>query len=486
MTKTRFVDIDPHVDKANEECGVFGIFNNDNLDSVAITHDALYGLQHRGQISAGITVNNGGNFSTIKELGMVSEVFPEKVLKKLQSGKITVGHVRYTSSLSLDRAANQPLVLRYKEGSIAISSNGSITNFPEIRKELERGGAIFQSNSNAELMAYVIATERCSTDNLEDAVLNSMKKLDGAYSTVICAPSRLIAFRDIYGFRPLCIGKLQNSYVFSSESCVFDSIGAEFVRDVKPGEMVVVNDEGVKSYMLESEPVKTSLCLFEYVYLARPDSVIDGVSVHTARIRAGELLYKEYPIEADMVCGVPDSGIIAAEGYAKASNIPYGMGFMKNKFIGRKVGTGMDKKKRLMQTKLTALKSNVEGKRIIVIDDSIVRGETSKHIVKLLKDAGAKEVHMLVSSPPFVFPCYFGIEISDEKNLIANKMTKEQIREEIGADSLGYLSVESVREIAKDANIDLCDGCFTKNFSAKVPTTFFVDKYANKISNKYK
>ena len=486
MTKTKFVDIDPHTDKLNEECGVFGIFNNDDLDTVAITHDALYGLQHRGQISAGITVNNGGNFSTIKELGMVSEVFPDKVLKKLSSGKITVGHVRYTSSQSLDRAANQPLVLRYKEGSIAISSNGSITNFPEIRKDLERGGAIFQSNSNAELMAYVIATERCSTDNLEDAVLNSMKKLEGAYSTVICAPKRLIAFRDVYGFRPLCIGKLQNSYVFSSESCVFDSIGADFVRDVKPGEMVVVTDDGIQSYMVDSEPVKTSLCLFEYVYLARPDSIIDGVSVHTARIRAGELLFKEYPIDADMVCGVPDSGIIAAEGYAKASNIPYGMGFMKNKFIGRKVGTGMDKKKRLMQTKLTALKSNVEGKRIIVIDDSIVRGETSKHIVKLLRDAGAKEVHMLVSSPPFVFPCYFGIEICDEENLIANKMDKEQIREAIGADSLGYLSVESVRQIAKDADIDLCDGCFTRNFSAKVPTTFFVDKYANKLSEKYK
>ena len=481
---TKYVNIDERLYKANDECGVFGIYNNDDLDTIAITHDALYGLQHRGQISAGITVNKDGNFSTIKELGMVSEVFTDKVLQKLQSGKITVGHVRYTLSQSLDRAANQPLVLRYKEGSIAISSNGSITNFPEIRKDLERGGAIFQSNSNAELMAYVIATERCSTDDLEQAVLNAMKKLEGAYSTVICAPTRLIAFRDKFGFRPLCMGKLKNSYVFSSESCVFDSIGAEFVRDVKPGEMLVVDEDGLHSYMMETEPVKTSLCLFEYVYLARPDSVIDGVSVHSARLKAGELLFKEYPIEADMVCGVPDSGIIAAEGYAKASNIPYGMGFMKNKFIGRKVGTGMDKKKRLMQTKLTALKSNVEGKRIIVIDDSIIRGETSQHIVNLLRDAGAKEVHMLVSSPPFVFPCYFGIDINDKENLIANRMTKEQICAEIGADSLGYLSVESVREIAKDADIDLCDGCFTKNFSAKVPTTFFVDKYANKISKK--
>lgn len=481
---TKHVNIDPQLDKANDECGVFGIYNNDCLDTVSITHDALYGLQHRGQISAGITVNNNGNFSTLKELGMVSEVFTDKTLKKLKSGKITVGHVRYTSNQSLDRAANQPLVLRYKEGSIAISFNGAITNFPEIRKGLERGGAIFQSNSNAELMAYVIATERCSTDDLEQAVLNSMKKLDGAYSTVICAPSRLIAFRDKFGFRPLCMGKLKNSYVFSSESCVFDSIGAEFVRDIKPGEMVVITEEGLTSYMLDCEPVKTSLCLFEYVYLARPDSVIDGVSVHSARIRAGELLYKEYPIDADMVCGVPDSGIIAAEGYAKASGIPYGMGFMKNKFIGRKVGTGMDKKKRLMQTKLTALKSNVAGKRIIVIDDSIIRGETSKHIVNLLKEAGAKEVHMLVSSPPFIFPCYFGIDINDKESLIANKLSKDKIEEEIGADSLGYLSVESVRKIAEDADIDLCDGCFTKNFSAEVPTTFFVDKYASKISKK--
>ncbi len=479
---TKFAEIDSRLDKANDECGVFGIYNNDNLDTVAITHDALYSLQHRGQISAGITVNTDRNFSTVKELGMVSEVFTPKVLEKLKSGKITVGHVRFTANQSLDRAANQPLVLRYKEGSIAISSNGSITNFPSIRKELERGGAIFQSNSNAELMAYVIATERCRTDNLEDAVLNSMKKLEGAYSTVICGPSRLMAFRDKHGFRPLCMGKLKNSYVFSSESCVFDSIGAKFIRDVKPGEMVVVDDDGFHTYQLEAEPVKTSLCIFEYVYLARPDSVIDGVSVHSARIKAGELLYKEYPIEADMVCGVPDSGIIAAEGYAKASKIPYGMGFMKNKFIGRIVGTGMDKKNRLMKTKLTALKSNVEGKRIIVIDDSIIRGETSKHIVNLLREAGAKEVHMLVSSPPFVFPCYFGIDIYDKENLIANKMTKEQIREEIGADTLGYLSVESLRKIAKDADIDLCDGCFTKEFSAKVPTTFFVDKYAYKIN----
>ena len=477
-----YAEINPALDKAMDECGVFGIYkNNDDLDVVAITRDALYSLQHRGHVSAGITVNDNQKFSTIKELGMVSEVFADKTLQKLPDGKIAVGHVRYTLNPALDRAANQPLVIRYKEGSIAISSNGSITNFPEIRKELERGGSIFQSNSNAELMAYVIATERISTDNLEDAVLRAMKRLKGAYSTVICAPTRLVGFRDIYGFRPLCIGKLRDSYIITSESCVIDTLGGELVRDVKPGEMIVIDDEGFHSYMLDEKAEKTSLCVFEYVYVARPDSNIDGVSVYTARLKAGELLYKEYPIEADMVCGVPDSGIIAAEGYARASGIPYGMGFMKNKFLGRNAGTGMDKKKRLLHTKLTALKANVAGKRIIVIDDSIVRGQTSQHIVNLLRNAGAKEIHMLISSPPFVFPCYFGIDISDSESLIANRMSIEEIRREIGADTLGYLSVESLRETASGANIDLCDGCFTKQFSAEVPTTFFVDKYANKI-----
>lgn len=479
---TNYVKITPGLDKVMDECGVFGIYkNNEDINLVSVTHDALYSLQHRGHVSAGITVNDNRRFTTVKELGMVSEVFNEKTLAKLPNGRIAVGHVRYTMNAALDRAANQPLVLRYKEGSLAIASNGSITNFPEIRAELERGGSIFQSNSNAELMAYVIATERIKTDNLEDAVLLAMKRLKGAYSTVICAPSRLIGFRDIHGFRPLCIGKLRDSYILTSESCVIDTLGGELIRDVRPGEMVVVDEEGFHSYMLDEKAKKTSLCVFEYVYVARPDSVIDGVSVYSARLKAGELLYKEYPIEADMVCGVPDSGVIAAEGYARASGIPYGMGFMKNKFLGRNAGTGMDKKKRLLHTKLTALKSNVEGKRIVVIDDSIVRGQTSQHIVNLLRSAGAKEIHMLISSPPFVCPCYFGIDISDKENLIANKMSIEEIRSTIGADSLGYLSVESLRETASGVDIDLCDGCFTEQFSAEVPTTFFVDKYAEKI-----
>ena len=411
---TQYREFYPDHDKPMDECGVFGIYrNNDDLNVVTVTHDALYSLQHRGHVSAGIPVNDNRQFTTVKELGMVSEAFHDKTLAKLPNGKIAVGHVRYTMNAALDRAANQPLVLRYKEGSIAIASNGSITNFPAIRRELERGGSIFQSNSNAELMAYVIATERIHTENLEDAVLSAMKRLKGASSTVICAPSRLLGFRDKFGFRPLCIGKLGDSYILTSESCVIDTLGGELIRDVQPGEMVVVDEDGFHSYMPAEKAEKTSLCVFEYVYVARPDSTIDGVSVYNARRRAGELLFKEYPIEADMVCGVPDSGIIAAEGYARASGIPYGMGFMKNKFLGRNAGTGMDKKKRLLHTKLTALKSNVAGKRIVVIDDSIVRGQTSQHIVNLLRAAGAKEIHMLISSPPFVNPCHFGIDMGE-------------------------------------------------------------------------
>ncbi len=481
---TKFVTMDTSRDKFHDECGVFGFYNNDDFDIAAITHDALYGLQHRGQISAGMTVNDGGSFTTVKELGMISEVFTPQVMKKIPNGRASIGHVRYTASQSLDRAANQPLVLRYMKGSLAIASNGVISNFAEIRKELERGGSIFQSNSNAELMAYVIATNRCVTDSIEQAVLKSMNEMKGSYSTVICAPESLIAFRDIHGFRPLCLGKLKNSYIIASESCAIDTVGGEFVRDIEPGEMIVINDEGIKRYHQNNKSDVTSLCIFEFVYIARPDSEIDGVSVFTARLKAGELLYKEYPLDADMVCGVPDSGLIAAEGYSKASGLPLGMGFMKNKFITKNVGTGMEKKKRLMQTKLRALKSNVSGKRIIVIDDSIVRGMTSKHIVKLLRDAGAKEVHVLISSPPFIDECYFGTDIHDRSTLIANNMTVEEIREEICADSLGYLSIESLHKSVEGTSVSLCDGCFTSKYKAEVPTTFFVDKYANKIRNK--
>lgn len=476
------VIIDSNLDKINDECGVFGIYkNNEELDGISITQDALYGLQHRGQESAGIAINNDGEFATVKDLGMVAGVLNEKTLSGLKDGKIVIGHVRYTPFNYLDRAGTQPLVMRYIKGSLAISHNGAITNLAKIRNELEQGGAIFQSYSNAELIAYVIASERLRATSIEDAVEKTMRKLEGAYSLVISSPSKLIGVRDPHGFRPLCVGKLMDSYIFASESCVLDSLGADFIRDVEPGEIVVADENGFHSIKTGIE-AKTSFCMFEYVYIARPDSVIDGVSVHNARQKAGRILYKEHPIEADMVCGIPDSGLDAAIGFSMESGIPYGIGFVKNKYIGRQIsGRQADKKQRLLNTKLTALKANVKDKRIVIIDDSIVRGATSAHIVKLLRDAGAKEVHMRISSPPFRHACYFGTDIKSKEELIANKMTVEQICKSIDADSLGYLSIEGLHEIAKESSVGICDGCFTGVYNAPIPEEIYVDKFAQKI-----
>lgn len=469
-------------DKIHEECGVFGFYNNDaDLDTVDITRYALFGLQHRGQESCGIAVNDNGEFTTVKDIGMVSSVLDKKAIEKLPNGKISVGHVRYSMSGVFSRAATQPIVMRYIEGAIALANNGSITNFPEIRKELENGGAMFQSNSHAELISYVIASERIGKDSIEDAVIDAVKKLKGAYSIVLSSPSKLIGVRDGHGFRPLAIGKLNNSYMLASESCVFDSLGAELVRDVEPGEMVVIDEEGLHSYK-NIVSKKSSFCIFEYVYLARPDSVINGISVYSARNKAGQILYKEHPVDADVVCGVPESGIPAAQGFSQASGIPFVTGFVKNKFVGRYLTdkSSRDKREVTLMTKLTALKANIKDKRVVVIDDSIIKGETSAHIVKLMRDAGAKEVHMRISSPPFLNSCYFGTSIKED-SLIANKMSVEEICKEIGADSLGYLSIEGVREIAEGATISCCDGCFSGDYKADLPKSKFVDKFAQKI-----
>lgn len=469
-------------DKFHEECGVFGLYCSDSsVDTVELTRGALFSLQHRGQESAGVSVNNNGEFSTVKDIGMVSTVLSKQAVSKLPNGKITVGHVRYSAVEGYSRAAAQPLVMRYIQGSMALANNGAITNFAELRKELENGGAIFQSNSNAELISYVIASSRIDTDSIEDAVIRGVKRLKGAFSIVLSSPNKLIGVRDGHGFRPLAIGKLGDSYMLASESCVFDSLGAELVRDVMPGEMVVIDEDGLHSYknLMNKTP---SFCLFEYVYIARPDSVINGVSVYSVRNKAGQILYREHPVDADVVCGVPDSGIPAAQGFSQASGISFTMGFVKNKYIGRYLpGNSKDKRERLLMTKLTALKSNVKDKRVVIIDDSIVKGETSAHIVNLLREAGAKEVHMRVSSPPFLHSCYFGTDISNEEDLIANKMTVDEICKSIGADSLGYLSLEGLHEIARDSDIACCDGCFSGNYSADLPKSIFVDKFAKKI-----
>ena len=468
-------------DKIHDECGVFGIFGNDTTDIIDETYLALYALQHRGTLGAGIAINDNGNMSVVKGLGVVPEALPEKELSRLKKAKIALGHVRHTTaSVANDRTSIQPLLMRYVNGQLSLALNGALTNYSELREHLHRGGAIFQSNSDIEVIAYIIAQERLETASIEEAVLNAMDKIKGAYSMVMMAPSRLIGVRDPRGFRPLCIGKLGENYIITSESCVFDSLGGEFVRDVEPGEMVVIDDEGVHSYKNNCGG-KTSLCLFEFVYFARPDSVLDGMCVNIARQRAGIELAKEHPVEADMVCAVPDCGIDAAIGYSMQSGIQYGVGLVKNRFIGRAHNNRKKHAQYNLRIKLNAMKSNVQGKRIVLIDDSIVKGETSKHIVSMLKKAGAKEVHLRISSPPFKYPCYFGTDIDSTDNLIAAHKSIDEMCAEIGADSLGFLSIDGLHRIADECKIDFCDACFSGDYPIEASRQSHEDKYSKKL-----
>lgn len=468
-------------DKIHDECGVFGIFGNDTTDIIDETYLALYALQHRGTLGAGIAINDNGNMSVVKGFGVVPEALPEKELSRLKKAKIALGHVRHTTaSVANDRTSIQPLLMRYVNGQLSLALNGALTNYSELREHLHRGGAIFQSNSDIEVIAYIIAQERLKTASIEEAVLNAMDKIKGAYSMVMMAPSRLIGVRDPRGFRPLCIGKLGENYIITSESCVFDSLGGEFVRDVEPGEMVVIDDEGVHSYKNNCGG-KTSLCLFEFVYFARPDSVLDGMCVNIARQRAGIELAKEHPVEADMVCAVPDCGIDAAIGYSMESGIQYGVGLVKNRFIGRAHNNRKKHAQYNLRIKLNAMKSNVQGKRIVLIDDSIVKGETSKHIVSMLKKAGAKEVHLRISSPPFKYPCYFGTDIDSTDNLIAAHKSIDEMCAEIGADSLGFLSIDGLHRIADECKIDFCDACFSGDYPIEASRQSHEDKYSKKL-----
>lgn len=468
-------------DKIHDECGVFGIFGNDTTDIIDETYLALYALQHRGTLGAGIAINDNGNMSVVKGFGVVPEALPEKELSRLKKAKIALGHVRHTTaSVANDRTSIQPLLMRYVNGQLSLALNGALTNYSELREHLHRGGAIFQSNSDIEVIAYIIAQERLETASIEEAVLNAMDKIKGAYSMVMMAPSRLIGVRDPRGFRPLCIGKLGENYIITSESCVFDSLGGEFVRDVEPGEMVVIDDEGVHSYKNNCGG-KTSLCLFEFVYFARPDSVLDGMCVNIARQRAGIELAKEHPVEADMVCAVPDCGIDAAIGYSMQSGIQYGVGLVKNRFIGRAHNNRKKHAQYNLRIKLNAMKSNVQGKRIVLIDDSIVKGETSKHIVSMLKKAGAKEVHLRISSPPFKYPCYFGTDIDSTDNLMAAHKSIDEMCAEIGADSLGFLSIDGLHRIADECKIDFCDACFSGDYPIEASRQSHEDKYSKKL-----
>lgn len=459
----------------HEECGVFGIYDINGGDVAHTVYYGLLSLQHRGQESCGIAVSNTsepkGRVISQKGMGLVNEVFTGDSVDKLP-GNIGIGHVRYSTAGSSTRENAQPLVLEYVKGTLALAHNGNLTNSPELREKLAYTGAIFQTTIDSELIAYLVARERLESESVEEAVRLAMKGLHGAYSLVIMSPRKLIGARDPYGFRPLVIGKRDNAWIFASETCALDTVGAEYVRDVEPGEIVTVTSEGElvsdRSNCLPQD--KHGHCIFEYIYFARPDSSIDGISVYESRIKAGKYLYEDDPIEADVVAGVPESGNVAALGYSMASGIPFGQVFVKNSYIGRTfIKPGQKSRENSVMVKLNAMKSAVAGKRVVIVDDSIVRGTTSDRIISMLREAGAKEVHMRISSPPFLWPCFFGTDVPAREQLIAYKRNVEQIREKIGADTLGYLKLERLNDIVSN-KIGICRGCFTGNYPEDPPS----------------
>lgn len=458
-------------DELHEECGVFGIYDLDGNDVASSIYYGLFALQHRGQESCGIAVSdtNGpkGKVLSVKDMGLVNEVFTPVSIEGLK-GDIGVGHVRYSTAGASTRENTQPLVLNYVKGTLALAHNGNLINALELRHELEYTGAIFQTTIDSEVIAYHIARERLKVANVESAVKNAMHKIQGAYSLIIMSPRKLIGARDPFGFRPLVIGKRDNSYILASETCALDAVSAEFVRDVLPGEIVTITKDGIVSdtSMCQQE---TARCIFEYIYFARPDSCMDGVSVYNSRIMAGKILAQTYPVDADIVVGVPDSGNAAALGYSEESGIPYGMAFVKNSYVGRTfIKPKQSVRESSVKIKLNVLKEVVKGKRVVMIDDSIVRGTTSERIVRMLKNAGATEVHVRISSPPFLYPCYFGTDIPSDDQLIAHNNTVDQICDMLGANSLGYLDVERLGEML-GSDMGYCSACFTGNYPIEPP-----------------
>ncbi|MDE6220984.1 MAG: amidophosphoribosyltransferase, partial [Lachnospiraceae bacterium] len=431
-----------------EACGVFGIYDFDGQDVASTIYYGLFALQHRGQESCGIAVSETsgpkGKVVSYKGMGLVNEVFTQDNLDTMK-GDIGVGHVRYSTAGASTRENAQPLVLNYVKGTLALAHNGNLINASELRHDLEYTGAIFQTTIDSEVIAYHIARERLNTRTVEDAVNRACQKIKGAYSLVVMSPRKLIGARDPYGFKPLCIGKRENSYIITSETCALDTIGAAFVRDVLPGETVTITpDGGIMSDLSRALPKgQEARCIFEYIYFARPDSHFDGVSVYASRIQAGRFLAMDSPVEADLVVGVPESGNAAALGYSLQSGIPYGTAFVKNGYVGRTfIKPKQSSRESSVKVKLNVLREAVNGKRIIMIDDSIVRGTTSDRIVRMLREAGAREVHVRISSPPFLWPCYFGTDVPEKDQLIAHNRTIDEIRGIIGADSLGYLNID--------------------------------------------
>ena len=462
------------MEQIHEECGVFGIFNREaeSVDTARCVYYALYALQHRGQEACGIAVNDGNLISLYKDLGLVHEVFDEKILSGMK-GSIAIGHARYSTTGGNNRRNIQPLGVDYIKGSLVIAHNGNVSNAALLRQELEQQGAVFQCTSDTEVIAFLIAKERLTANSVEEAVARVAPRLEGSFSLLVMSPKKLIALRDPKGMRPLCMGHLGTSTVFASESCALDSIGASFDRDVRPGELIVVDESGerVMESGINPDASKCALCVFEHIYFARPDSVIDGQSVYQARLEAGRILARSHPVQADLVIGVPDSGLAAAIGFAQESGIPYGEGLVKNRYIGRTfIQPTQNGRESAVSIKLSALRRSVEGKRVVMIDDSIVRGTTMRQIVDLLKKAGATEVHVRISAPEFLWPCYYGTDIDDRSQLASVKFTHEELTERIGADSLGFLPLAQVKEIAKDSKLNFCTACFSGDYPYPVPT----------------
>ena len=471
--------------KLGEECGVFGMYDLDGNDVASSIYYGLFALQHRGQESCGIAVSRTDgpprNSNVCKGMGLVNEVFNAENLEKM-AGDIGVGHVRYSTAGASVAENTQPLVLNYIKGTLSMAHNGNLVNALELRNELEMNGAIFQTSIDSEVIAYLIARERLKTGKVEEAVKNAMVKLKGAYSLVVASPRKLIGARDPFGFRPLCIGKRDNAYVLSSESCALDTVGAEFIRDVEPGEIVTITQDGIKSDKSLTQ-AKAAKCIFEYIYFARPDSYIDGISVNSSRITAGRILAQTHPVDADIVVGVPESGNAAAMGYAMESGIPYGIAFVKNSYVGRTfIKPKQSARESSVRVKLNALREVVRGKRVVMIDDSIVRGTTSRQLVSLLREAGAKEIHLRISAPPFLHPCYYGTDIDSEENLIASHHGEKEVATLIGADSLGYLPLECLHELT--GTHSYCDACFSGKYATEIPTDVRKDRFEQKLSER--
>ena len=454
----------------HEECGVFGAWSPVKRKLPQTVYLGLYALQHRGQESCGMAVSCDGVFHSFKGYGLVGEAFDRQAIERLGKGNIAVGHVRYSTTGGNERNNIQPIVIRHMKGNLALSHNGNLVNAGSLRTRHELNGAIFHGSADTETIIHTIVAERLKTSGTEEAVFRTMQQLQGAYSCVLMTATKLIAFRDPNGFRPLCFGQTEDgTWIVSSESCALDAAGAKLIRDIEPGEIVVFGRNGVVSDRRLCGG-SSALCVFEYIYFARPDSVIEGTSVHAARLRAGHYLARESPAEADVVIGVPDSGLDAALGYSQESGIPYGVGFLKNKYVGRSfIAPSQDMRETAVRIKLNVIRETVQGKRVVLIDDSIVRGTTSERIVRLLREAGAREVHMRVSSPPFRYPCFFGTDVDSRENLVACRLhSVEEIAEEIGADSLAYLSVSAAHRLTgKDCSF--CDGCFTGRYPIAIP-----------------